>query len=214
MFRRKNSSRTNRLQTYRVTEISNAYFCAADTVTAVRKYVCGPLPAIIQPVRDLPMSHLHRRRWFKVNRHNLWPSLLMFCAPACESGLYIVYNGECAMFQLFWKHDNEWSKMYKEIKSRIIIAKAAFKTKRKILFTRKLGLSLLKKVLKCYICSKAVCVWCWNLDNAESRSEIPGKFWNMVLEKEDQLDGSREQWSFTMTQGGEEYLSNNKKEEG
>jgi hypothetical protein len=47
--------------------------------------------------------------------------------------------------------------MYMEIKSRIAIAKAAFKTKRKILFTSKLGLNLMKKVLKWYICSKAVC---------------------------------------------------------
>ena len=39
-------------------------------------------------------------------------------------------------------------------------------------------------------------VWCWNLDTSESRSEIPGKFWNVVPEKnaEDQLDWSREKW--------------------
>ena len=37
-------------------------------------------------------------------------------------------------------------------------------------------------------------VWCWNLDASGSRSEIPGKFWNVVLEKdgEDQLDWSCE----------------------
>jgi hypothetical protein len=28
------------------------------------------------------------------------------------------------------------------------------------------------------------CVWCWNLDTSESRSEVPGKFWNVVLEKD------------------------------
>ena len=27
-------------------------------------------------------------------------------------------------------------------------------------------------------------VWCWNLDASSSRSEIPGKFWNVVLEKD------------------------------
>jgi hypothetical protein len=34
-------------------------------------------------------------------------------------------------------------------------------------------------------------VWCGNLDSSEARSEIPGKFWNVVLEKngEDKLDG-------------------------
>jgi hypothetical protein len=33
-------------------------------------------------------------------------------------------------------------------------------------------------------------VWCWNLDSSGSRTEITGKFWNVVLEKdgEDQLD--------------------------
>jgi hypothetical protein len=33
-------------------------------------------------------------------------------------------------------------------------------------------------------------IWCWNLDTSESRSEIPRKFWNVVLEKdgEDQTD--------------------------
>ena len=38
-------------------------------------------------------------------------------------------------------------------------------------------------------------VWCWNLDASGSRLEIPGKFWNVVLEKDgDQLDRSCEKW--------------------
>ena len=39
-------------------------------------------------------------------------------------------------------------------------------------------------------------VWCWNLDASGSRSEIPGKFWNVVLEKDgkDQMDRSCEKW--------------------
>jgi hypothetical protein len=39
-------------------------------------------------------------------------------------------------------------------------------------------------------------VWYWNLDASGSRSEIPGKFWNVVLEKDgkDQLDKSCEKW--------------------
>ena len=39
-------------------------------------------------------------------------------------------------------------------------------------------------------------VWCSNLDASGSRSEIPGKYWNVVLEKdgEDQLDRSYEKW--------------------
>jgi hypothetical protein len=57
---------------------------------------------------------------------------------------------------------------------------------------------------------------CWNLDTLESRSEIPGKLWNVVLEKdgEDQLDRSREERrSVTKSQGGEEHCTNNTKME-
>jgi hypothetical protein len=47
-------------------------------------------------------------------------------------------------------------------------------------------------------------VWCWNLGTSESRSEILGKVWNMILEKdgEDQLDRSCEKLSITQNQGG------------
>ena len=40
-------------------------------------------------------------------------------------------------------------------------------------------------------------VWCWNLDAPSNRSETPGKFWNVVLEKdgEDQLDRSCETYT-------------------
>jgi len=39
-------------------------------------------------------------------------------------------------------------------------------------------------------------VWCWNLGTPERDSEILGKFWNVVLEKngEYQLDRSSEKW--------------------
>jgi len=39
-------------------------------------------------------------------------------------------------------------------------------------------------------------IWCWNLDASGSRSEAPGKFWNVVLEEDgkDQLDWSCEKW--------------------
>jgi hypothetical protein len=52
---------------------------------------------------------------------------------------------------------------------------------------------------------------------SESRSEVSGKFWNVVLEKnrEDQLDRSCEKWrSITQSQGGEEYRTYNKKKKG
>ena len=39
-------------------------------------------------------------------------------------------------------------------------------------------------------------IWCWHFDASGSRSGTPGKFWNVVLEKdgEDQLDRSCEKW--------------------
>jgi hypothetical protein len=36
-------------------------------------------------------------------------------------------------------------------------------------------------------------VWCWNLDTAERRSAVPGKFWNVLLEK-DKPDRSWVEW--------------------
>jgi hypothetical protein len=55
-----------------------------------------------------------------------------------------------------------------------------------------------------------------SLDTSESRSEIPGKSWNVELEKdgEDQLDRSCEKWrSITRSQGRKEYPTYNKKKE-
>ena len=54
----------------------------------------------------------------------------------------------------------------------------------------------------------------WNVDDSGSRSETPGKFWNVVLEKDgkDQLDRSCEKWrNITSSQGAEEYPTWNSK---
>jgi hypothetical protein len=50
---------------------------------------------------------------------------------------------------------------------------------------------------KLFLSSSSSLVWSWNLNTAEIRSEIPGKFWNVVLEKdrEDELDRSCEKWN-------------------
>ena len=58
-------------------------------------------------------------------------------------------------------------------------------------------------------------IWCWNLDTSDSRSEVSGQFWNVVLEKdgEDRLDWSFEKWrSVIHSQEGEEYQTYNTKE--
>jgi hypothetical protein len=71
----------------------------------------------------------------------------------------------------------------REIKARIAVEKAAF-SKNKTLFTSKLDLELRKKLVRCF-------VRCGNLDSSETISDVPGKFCNVVLEKdgEDKLDG-------------------------
>jgi len=48
-------------------------------------------------------------------------------------------------------------KAYREIKSKIVMAKVAFNKKKKKLITSKLDLNLRKKLVKLYICSIAVC---------------------------------------------------------
>jgi len=55
-----------------------------------------------------------------------------------------------------------------------------------------------------------------NVDTLESRSEIPGKFYNVVLKKEGvQLDQSYEkQRSITHSQERQEYPTYNNKKEG
>ena len=77
-----------------------------------------------------------------------------------------------------------------EIKYNIAMARAAFN--RQKTFRQQIGLKLSKKVVKCYI-------WSTTLYCPESWSEIPGKFWNVVLEKdgEDNLDWSCKKWSIT-----------------
>ena len=75
-----------------------------------------------------------------------------------------------------------------KLKSRIVMAKAAF-NKKKNLFTSKLDLNLRKKLVKSYFWSMALYgAETWTLRG--NRSETPGKFLNVVLEKdgEDQLD--------------------------
>jgi len=90
-----------------------------------------------------------------------------------------------------------------EIKSRIAVAKAAF-NKQKTVFTRKLDLQSTSVM-------NGVVLW-WNLNISESRSEIPGKFWNMVLVKDgDQLDGSYKKWIIITYSRGKEYPTNNEK---
>ena len=55
-------------------------------------------------------------------------------------------------------------------------------------------------------------VWCWNLETSESVSEMLGKFWYVVLEKdgEDQLGRSYEKLTITQSQGRKEYTVRSK----
>jgi len=59
-------------------------------------------------------------------------------------------------------------------------------------------------------------VWSWNLDTSKSRSEVPGQFLNVVLEKdgEDHLVQEFEKWRSTIkSKRGNKYFTYNKKKE-
>jgi hypothetical protein len=85
----------------------------------------------------------------------------------------------------------EYGKCRREIECGIAVAKAGFK--KKSLLTSKLDLSLRKKPVNCYIWSVALCGVETGILQG-SRSETPGKFSNVVPEKdgEYQLDRSCE----------------------
>jgi len=81
-----------------------------------------------------------------------------------------------------------------EIISRIAMAKAAF-NKKKNLFYHQTGLKFEEDTSEMLRLGHGS-VGCWNLESPGNRSETPGKFWNVVLEKdgEAQLDRSCEKW--------------------
>jgi hypothetical protein len=56
-------------------------------------------------------------------------------------------------------------------------------------FTCKLDLNSREKLVQMLRLEYSI-LWCWKFDTLKTRSETPGKFWNVVLEKdgEDQLD--------------------------
>lgn len=45
-------------------------------------------------------------------------------------------------------------------------------------------------------------VWCWKLDTSESRSRTPGKFWNVVLEKDGEDQGAPILWEMKESRRG------------
>ena len=80
-----------------------------------------------------------------------------------------------------------------EIKSRIITEKAEFN--KKTFFHQQTGLKF-KEQNSRKLALKHGFVWCWKLDTLESRLETPGKFWNGVLEKDedDQMEQLCGKW--------------------
>ena len=101
-----------------------------------------------------------------------------------------------------------------EIKSRIALAKATFN--KKFLSTSKSGLKFEDESSKKLHLQYSF-VWCWNMGTSDSRSETLGKFWDVVLEEdeEDQLNLLCEKLSSsTQSPGGDKYRTNNEKKEG
>jgi len=85
-----------------------------------------------------------------------------------------------------------------EIKSRIVMAKAAFKRK-KTLFTRKLDLNLRKKLVKCYIWSMALYgAETWTLRSADQKYLESFEMWCWRrMEKISWADHVRNEEAFT-----------------
>ena len=98
-------------------------------------------------------------------------------------------------------NDNRWCRSKREIKSNIAMTKAKFKRRR--LSAPKIGLKFKEEISKVPNLAHSL-VWYWKFDTSKSISEIPRRFWNVVLEKdeEDQLDRLCEKWrSSTDSQG-------------
>jgi hypothetical protein len=101
----------------------------------------------------------------------------------------------------------------REIKSRIATAKAAF-NKKKILFASKLDLNLRKKLVKCYIWSKALCgAEKWTLRKVDQKYLERFEMWCWRrMEKISWTDRVRNE--VLRSHGGKEYSAYNMKEEG
>jgi hypothetical protein len=117
---------------------------------------------------------------------SLSPSSPLCCSKhsaALAQQIQQLYERQCAWE---FKVSISWTG---KIKSMMVRAKAAFNKKN--LFSSKQDLNLRNKLVKCYIWSIALC-GAENWGTLESRSQIPLKFLNMVLEKDgdDQLDRS------------------------
>jgi hypothetical protein len=69
-----------------------------------------------------------------------------------------------------------------EIKSTIAMSKAVFK---KDYFLQQTGLKG-KEQTSTVLHLEHSFVWCWNLDTSERSTEMPRKFWNAMLEKDEE----------------------------
>jgi hypothetical protein len=94
-----------------------------------------------------------------------------------------------SMSQLKWadtRHNRHWLMQCKRIQCRMFCQRQRKRNE--------IQVSWMQRRFVCYL--EHGFVWYWNLDASGSRSETPGKFWNVVLKKdgEDQLDRSCEKW--------------------
>jgi hypothetical protein len=74
-------------------------------------------------------------------------------------------------------------------------------SRRRRFFTIKFYLNSRKKLLK-VLNLKHSFVWCWKLDTWESRSRMPGKFWNVVLEKDGEDKWAQIVWEMKESRRG------------
>ena len=80
--------------------------------------------------------------------------------------------------------------------------------------TSKLDLNLRKELVKCYICSIALCgAESWTVRKVDWKYPESFEMW-YENDGKGKLDWSCEKWSIMRSQEGEKYPTNNKKKEG
>ena len=99
-----------------------------------------------------------------------------------------LYNVKC--FNYLCTMTTNDARCTREIKHSFVVVKAVFNKKT---FHQQIGLKFKEETSKMPNLEYSIIFW-WKMDTSQSRSEIPGKFWNVVLEKDgkDQLDRSCE----------------------
>ena len=93
--------------------------------------------------------------------------------------------GEYGIFQIIGLHDNKWYKMYAWNSIQDCHGKSSIQQEEDS-FHQKIGLQFKEGTSKLPHL-KHNFFWCWNFNISDSRLEMPGKIWNVVLERSEKI---------------------------